>query len=399
MTDGPGMGEPRTGTQGVEPRVVTARPGRRWVLFAACAVLLLVVFGVASMVGADRRTQWDQGSPVALVVTRDAATGAAVFRDPVGARSWTLSEGDLRGLETRPNMVGRVVGDCRCQLALVPPARPPMFLLALAAGSALLAIPHLRARRRWRGLGALARTGQRPVHLTPVWRHRPGGVARFGAVARAPGIPDVHLELAGTPVAWFPPDRRALMAGPDPATGLVALVTHGGQVAVASAAPQLADAGARKVARWSADLARLTCPPTAVGPEPAEVGGNQRVRISLGGGPAVARFGPATGSPVRQASLALSTAGVIVTLALRPSFSVVVAAWVALIAVEAFLPLLLAGRWARRPPLAEWPDRRAARSAAAAAMVAGLAPLPAPRLEASGSTGSPGSSGSSGSSG
>ena len=395
-------------------RIGTARPGGSQLLLA---VLLVVCLGLIVWVGGRVGTSggdWDAGSPVLVIVTRHLDGDTAEVTEYQSTRSWTVSRAGLSRAssdELGTRIQARLVGDCRCQLMLREPRSVPPALTALVLVGLAGTVPGLLARHRWRYRKQLLARPARAVSVTPVWLRRPFRPAAWGVlVAPADGRPALYLELAGTALAWLPSGARLVatdgvddrgpapsdgvlvgLHGPDPRNGLCILASPAG-LAVASAAPRSGSSGARSATPWS-DALTVAAGLAAPAPErPLEVGGAGHTRISVAGRPPSGASRPEEGraslryDPHRVAvnqAVAVVAAYAVTALVVRSTVSDLVSAatWLVVAGMAAGMVArrLVVRRMASVPPLGDWPDRRAAREAAAAASAAGLVPARQPR--------------------
>lgn len=358
--------------------LVTARPGRGSVLVLIGGLLVLALTAVVGPRLTTARQDWDGGTPGVFVVVGTAADGIRL-QDVSSGTGWIVDGRQLEriGADTRPGerLMGRVGGECRCRLMLEEPPGIPVAAPLLGGIIAMGALPGLFARSRWRRLGAVRSTVARVATITPVWL-RPGlGAARLGVVARTEGYPDLYVELEGTPLSWWLDDRTALVHGPDRSNGLTVLTNASGQMAVASAAGLSGERGSRRVAPWSTDLCQTVGLTVPEGETPSSMGGDQRIRVTPGAGVATLRFDPSVrGRRVALVVVPFYAALLILVFVVRPSVSVLVVVYLAFYVLSRVLVGWPDTRLAGMAPLAGWPNRRAARDAAAAAGRRGFVP-------------------------
>ena len=352
----------------------------------ACALIL--IYWVQNRPGATR-SDWDGGAPVLVVVTAHLDADMAEASEYQSPRTWTISRRALEqvGAEAIGSRVqARLVGECRCQLMLRPPATVPPVLIGLVLVGLASTVPGLVARRRWRYRRELMARPSRPVTVTPTWLNRPLRPAVWGLRLTGGQRGDVVLAMVGTPLTWLPDGETVQLHGPDPRNGLCVLAAPGG-VAVASTAPRRPSSPGL-VAPWSDSLnlaAGLVAPPAE---RSVSIGGPGVSRISVSGqGPpmhhppteteTVLAYGPtrlalAQNVAVGLAYLVSIVTALVTTSDLRGLATVVVVGGMGSATVAR---KLVAHSAAFKAPLRTWSDRRAAWAAAAAAHGAGLTPL------------------------
>lgn len=366
------------------PEIVTKRPslGPAILLVLAVAFVVLLVWVTPRVETA--RDEWAAATPVLLVVTSAGTDGTAQLTEYGGNRTWTVRQRQLEQVgatQLGSRVQSRLAGDCRCELVLEEPGAIPGYLLLVPLALGAVSVPGIISRRRWRRLRRVLGGPSRPVQLEPVWFRRTFGAPMWGArVATdraggtAPGPEgDPVVELAGTPVSWFPVDGSPVeMFGPDPDNGLTVFQSAGGR-AVASTAPRSGPAVERGILAWSGALARATglVPPPATGA--LDVGGASHQRISVGPTADGGAYGSLTHQPhtVDRSKffvvLGVNAAWIAPYLIFEPT-----GAWLLVWLVSVLVAFLLlrrrvAARLATRAPFASWEDRRSAGEAAIAA--------------------------------
>lgn len=388
-----------TERKGWSRRTVTPRPGTSQILSAVVlvAALVLIVWAKGRVSGGPDREAWNRGAPVLVTVTAHLDDERATVAEYQTSRSWTVERRALRSVATDEpgtRIHARLVGDCRCELLLAEPRSiPPMLTVVVMAGL-VASIPGVLAWARWAPRRQVLATTPRSVQVVPIWLSRPLRPAAWALrVAPSAGQPALYIEMAGTPLTWFPEGARLAtdrsrpsdgvtvdLYGPHRRNGLCVLAAPGG-LAVASAAPRVGDSGLRAVPRW-ADPLTLAAGLVEAPPErPVEVGGGTHSRIVVNAPQGVAGerrlyYGPRLVTGLRTAAVLIAYAVTAVVLRATVDDALTMLMWM----VGAGM---VAGSVARRlvvyalallPPLSGWPDRRAARAAAAAAANAGLVP-------------------------